>query len=151
VQLRQLAVPVLDLSEPGTIEFTAERALAGRALNRFALSLRSPASRTQFLADDTGYMRRFGLSGEHIRLVRAQDWTGLLLAGCHLQAALKLAATVGADLWTIGAHNAGCSREELLAAVPRRVTGLPATPASASAPAPAPASAPPPAATANGG
>jgi protocatechuate 4,5-dioxygenase alpha chain len=141
VQLRALTVPVLDLSEPGTIEFTAERALAGRALNRFALSLRSAASRTQFLADETGYMRRFRLSAEEVRLVGARDWTGLLLAGCHLQAALKLAATVGADLWTIGAHNAGCSREELMAAVPRRVAGLPAAPASgpagASAAAPA--------------
>lgn len=38
----QLADPPLDLGEPGTIEFTAERALAGQAHNRFALSLRSP-------------------------------------------------------------------------------------------------------------
>jgi protocatechuate 4,5-dioxygenase alpha chain len=40
---------------------------------------------------------------------------------------LKLAATVGEDLWSIGAHNAGCTREELIAATPRRVSGLPGT------------------------
>jgi hypothetical protein len=51
-QAGQLAAPSLDLDEPGTIEFTAERALAGRALNRFALSLRSPALRAEFLADE---------------------------------------------------------------------------------------------------
>jgi protocatechuate 4,5-dioxygenase alpha chain len=125
VQPRQLAVPAFDLSEPGTIEFTARRALAGRALNRFALSLRSPACRAEFLADESGYMRHFGLTGDEISRVRERDWTGLLLAGCHLQALLKLAATVGADLWSIGAHNAGCTREELMAVTPRRVSGLP--------------------------
>ncbi len=121
-----LTAPSLDLDEPGTIEFTAERALAGRALNRFALSLRSPASRAEFLADEAGYLRRFGLSDEEARLVGARDWTGLLRAGGHLQAVLKLAATVGEDLWSIGAHNAGCDREALIAATPRRVNGIPA-------------------------
>lgn len=120
-----LAAPSLDLDEPGTIEFTAERALAGRALNRCALSLRSPASRAEFLADEAGYLRRFGLTGEEARLVGERDWTGLLRAGGHLQAMLKLAATVGEDLWSIGAHNAGCDRDELIAATPRRVSGVP--------------------------
>ncbi len=39
---------------------------------------------------------------------------------------LKLAAAVGDDLWSIGAHNAGCDRDALIAAVPRRVSGIPA-------------------------
>ena len=125
-QAGRLAAPSLDLDEPGTIEFTAERALAGRALNRFALSLRSPASRAEFLADEAGYLRRFGLTDEEARLAGARDWTGLLRAGGHLQAVLKLAATVGEDLWSIGAHNAGCDREALIAATPRRVNGIPA-------------------------
>lgn len=123
-------MPSFDLDEPGTIEFTAERALAGQALNRFALSLRSPAGRAEFLGDEAGYMRRFGLGDRDIGLVAERDWTGLLRAGCHLQAALKLAATVGEDLWSIGAHNAGCGREELIAATPRRVSGVPVPEAS---------------------
>jgi protocatechuate 4,5-dioxygenase alpha chain len=122
-----LAAPSLDLDEPGTIEFTAQRALAGRALNRFALSLRSPACRAEFLADEAAYLRRFGLGDEEARLVGERDWTGLLRAGGHLQAVLKLAATVGQDLWSIGAHNAGCDRDTLIAATPRRVSGVPAT------------------------
>ena len=122
----ELTPPSLDLDEPGTIEFTAQRALAGRALNRFALSLRSPASRAEFLADEAGYVRRFGLTEEEARLVGERDWTGLLRAGGHLQAVLKLAATVGEDLWSIGAHNVGCDREALIAATPRRVSGVPA-------------------------
>lgn len=121
----ELAPPALDLSEPGTIEFTAERALAGRNLNRFALSLRSPAKRAEFLADELEFMLRAGLSAVEIALVQERDWTGLLLAGGHLQAIVKLAATVGQDLWAIGAHNAGCNREAMIAACPRRVNGLP--------------------------
>jgi len=136
-QAAELTAPSFDLDEPGTIEFTAQRALAGRALNRFALSLRSPACRAEFLADEAAYLRRFGLSDEETRLVGERDWTGLLRAGGHLQAVLKLAATVGEDLWSIGAHNAGCDRDTLIAATPRRVSGVPA-PAPAAAPAPPP-------------
>ena len=127
MQGRDLGLPGLDLDEPGTIEFTAERALRGQALNRFALSLRSPGSRAEFLADEPAYLERYGLTAEQAGLVLARDWTGLLRAGGHLQAMLKFAATVGEDLWSIGAHNAGCTREELIAATPRRVSGLPET------------------------
>ena len=127
MQGRDLGLPGFDLDEPGTIEFTAERALRGQALNRFALSLRSPANRAQFLAGELAYLERYGLTAEQTGLVLARDWTGLLKAGGHLQALLKLAAADGEDLWTIGAHNAGCTREELIAAVPRRVSGLPDT------------------------
>jgi protocatechuate 4,5-dioxygenase alpha chain len=122
-----LAPPPFELGEPGTIEFTAERALAGQALNRFALSLRSAGGRAEFGADEPAYMRSFGLTTAEIALVTERDWTGLLLAGGHLQAMLKLAATVGQDLWSIGAHNAGCGRDELIAACPRTVGGLPET------------------------
>ena len=125
MQGRHLGLPGFDLDEPGTIEFTAERALRGQALNRFALSLRSPGNRADFLAGELAYLERYGLTAEQTRLVLARDWTGLLRAGGHLQAMLKFAATVGEDLWSIGAHNAGCTREELIAATPRRVSGLP--------------------------
>ncbi len=121
----ELPPPALDLSEPGTIEFTAERALQGRALNRFALSLRSPVRRAEFLADEFDCMLKAGLSAAEMALVQEHDWTGLLRAGGHLQAVLKLAAAVGQDLWSIGAHNVGCSRDALIAACPRRVGGLP--------------------------
>lgn len=138
MQVRELVVPSFDLDEPGTIEFTAQRALAGQSLNRFALSLRSPAARAEFLADEPGYLRRFGLADDDIKLVGARDWTGLLRAGGHLQAMLKLAATVGEDLWSIGAHNVGCGRDELIAATPRKVSGVP-VPESTREPAPEPA------------
>jgi protocatechuate 4,5-dioxygenase alpha chain len=121
-----LPAPPFALDEPGTIEFTAQRALRGQGLNRFAQSLRSPEHRRSFLADETAYLAEWGLTAEETDLVARRDWTGLLLAGGHLQAILKLAATVGEDLWSIGAHNVGCTREELIAACPRTVRAVPA-------------------------
>ena len=120
-----IPTPAFELAEPGTFEFTARRAFDGRRLNRFALGLRDPVARSAFLADELGAMRAASLTDHECELVLARDWTGLLQAGGHLQAILKLAATVGEDLWAIGAHTVGCSRDELIAACPRTVDGLP--------------------------
>lgn len=117
--------PPFALDEPGTILFTAERAYHGRALNRFCLSLRDPAARTAFLADETGYAAGHGLSDAETTLVAARDWTALLQAGGHLQAVLKLAATVGQGLWDIGAHNTATAKPELFASCPRVVSLVP--------------------------
>ncbi|MCW1932294.1 protocatechuate 3,4-dioxygenase [Pararhodobacter zhoushanensis] len=111
----------LTLDEPGTYVFTAEAALRGHKLTAFGLSLRRPDNRKIFLADEEAYMQKAGLTDAQIALVRARDWTGLIRAGGHLQSMLKVAATVGQDLWHIGAHNAGISREELIALCPRRL------------------------------
>jgi protocatechuate 4,5-dioxygenase, alpha chain len=120
-----LPAPEPNLDEPGTFEFTAQRALQGKAINRFALSLRLPDARAAFLADDLAAMRPFGLSDTEVALIRARDWTGLLELGGHLQAISKIAGAYGLNLWDIGAANVGCSRDELIAACPRTVSGLP--------------------------
>ena len=117
--------PTFDLEWPGTLVYTSELALRGHKLNRFALTLRSPASRQLFLADEKGYMQSSGLSSAEQAMVLDRDWTGLLRAGGHLQAILKIAATVGQHLWHIGAHNAGTDAETMRAACPRRVSRLP--------------------------
>jgi protocatechuate 4,5-dioxygenase alpha chain len=122
---QKLGVPPFDIEWPGTLVFTSALALQGHALNRFALSLRSNDCRKAFLADEADYMGRCGLSVQEQALVLGRDWTGLLVAGGHLQAILKVAATVGQNLWHIGAHNAGVDAETLQAACPRNVGGLP--------------------------
>jgi protocatechuate 4,5-dioxygenase alpha chain len=120
-----LRSPAFDLNWPGTLVYSAELALRGHQLNRFALTLRSPACRQLFLADETRYMQSAGLSSKEQAMVRDRDWTGLLQAGGHLQAILKIAATVGQHLWHIGAHNAGTDPETLRDACPRLVSRLP--------------------------
>jgi protocatechuate 4,5-dioxygenase, alpha chain len=117
--------PAFDLTWPGTLVYSAELALRGHRLNRFALTLRSSDCRRLFLADEARYMQSAGLSPKERTMVLDRDWTGLLQAGGHLQAILKIAATVGQHLWHIGAHNAGTDAETLRAACPRLVSRLP--------------------------
>jgi|HubBroStandDraft_1064217.scaffolds.fasta_scaffold331720_2 protocatechuate 4,5-dioxygenase alpha chain len=122
---QSLGDPTFDLDWPGTLVYSSELALQGHKLNRFALSLRSPACRQAFLAGEERYMENCGLSQQEQAMVVDRDWTGLLQAGGHLQAILKVAATVGQHLWHIGAHNAGTDAEAMRAACPRRVSRLP--------------------------
>ena len=123
--LQSLDTPTFDLEWPGTLVYSSELALRGHKLNRFALSLRSPACRQVFLADEKRYMQNYGLSPQEQTMVTDRDWTALLQAGGHLQAILKIAATVGQHLWHIGAHNAGTDAETMRTACPRRVSRLP--------------------------
>jgi protocatechuate 4,5-dioxygenase alpha chain len=119
-----LSPPALDLEEPGTFLYTGAASSRGLVLNRFALSLRTPDGRRDFLADEELYLGRFDLSADIRRMVRERDWTGLLRAGGHVQALLKFAATVGLNLFDIGAHSAGVSTSTMQASCPRHVSGL---------------------------
>lgn len=117
--------PGRSLEPPDSFIYTGPMSTAGRDINRFSLSLKNPDNRKAFLAKPVPYMRSFGLTEAQQAMVQARDWTGLIKAGGHLQAVLKIAATVGQNLWHVGAHNAGVPVEEMLAACPRRVGGLP--------------------------
>jgi len=117
--------PGFDLEAPGTYVYTGPDSSRGYALNRLALSLKSPANRKAFLADEAAYVARFALGEKERRLVGTRDWTGMIQAGAHLQAVLKLAATLGLDIYDVGAHNVGTDRPTLYAACPRRVAARP--------------------------
>lgn len=114
-----------NLDPPGTYVYDGPTATRGYKLTKFGLSLRKPDNRAEFLDDERGYMVGFGLTEEEIGMVLARDWTGLIKAGGHLQSMLKVAATVGQNLWHIGAHNTGMAPEELQKICPRQVSGLP--------------------------
>jgi protocatechuate 4,5-dioxygenase alpha chain len=116
-----------DLDAPGTFVYSGPVSTQGLLLNRFALSLKRPENRAAFLADEAGYIGRFGLSPDETALILGRDWTGLLRAGGHLQAILELAATLGQSLWHIGAHNAGVTPAAMMSLCPRRVSKLPDT------------------------
>jgi protocatechuate 4,5-dioxygenase alpha chain len=116
--------PGFNLEAPGTYLFDGPRSTQGFVLNRFALSLKQPANRERFLRDEQAYLASYELTQECRELIRNRDWTGLLQAGGHLQALLKLAATLGQSLYHIGAHNCGIEVEEMRAACPRRVSGI---------------------------
>jgi protocatechuate 4,5-dioxygenase alpha chain len=120
----KLPVPQFDLEPPGTFLFTGAASSRGQCLNRFALSLRDVASRQEFLSNPTLYFDRYEVPAKVRGLVDARDWSGMLREGGHLQAILKIAATLGQDLYDIGAHNVGVDRSTLYENCPRRVFGL---------------------------
>jgi protocatechuate 4,5-dioxygenase alpha chain len=120
-----LPEPGFSLEAPATYLYTGPASSRGWRLNLFCLSLKSPAAREQYLADEDAYVAKFGLAPAEQVLVRARDWTGLLEAGGHLQAVLKLAATLGLNIYHIGAHNVGTDAETLYRACPRRMAALP--------------------------
>lgn len=117
--------PRFDLSEPGTILYTAERAFHGRHLTAFCLSLRERNNRSSYLTEPHAYMTNYGLSPDEKELVIDRNWTELLRRGAHLQSVLKLAATYGGNLFDIGAHNVGSSVDQLVESCPRTVSRLP--------------------------
>ena len=122
---RPLPHPGFSLEPPATYLYDGPASSRGRRINEFCLSLKSPAARERFLADEESYAADFALTEAERVLVRARDWTGLLQAGGHLQAVLKLAATLGLNLYHIGAHNVGTDAATLQAACPRRMAALP--------------------------
>jgi protocatechuate 4,5-dioxygenase alpha chain len=117
--------PGFDLTEPGTVPFTNERALRGHALNQCALTLRVPANRQAFTQDPYGYMTRHGVSKAWQEAVMRRDWAALQRDGGHVQALSKYAAALGENLWHVGASHLGLSAEALIALCPRPVQGLP--------------------------
>lgn len=122
-----IPAPVLSLEAPHTYVYSGAASTRGFRLNRFALSLTKPANRARFLGGEDAYLDDHGLSDAEKALVRARNWTGLLEAGGHLQAILKLAATLGQTIYAIGAHNVGADADALYAACPRAVSALPDT------------------------
>jgi protocatechuate 4,5-dioxygenase alpha chain len=123
--MNALPEPGFDLEPPGTYLYTGPMSSRGARLNALCLSLKSPTAREAFVADEAAYVARFALTPAEAALVGARDWTGLLEAGGHLQAVLKLAATLGLDIYAIGAHNVGTDAKTLYGACPRRVSAAP--------------------------
>lgn len=119
-----LKEPGFHLDPPGTYLFDGPCSTRGYRLNRFALSLKRPENRERFLAGEQAYAAAFGLSDAELAMVAQRDWTGLIRQGGHVQAIIKLAATVGQTLFHIGAHNCGAEVEAFIDACPRHVSGL---------------------------
>jgi len=120
-----LPAPGFDLTAPGTLLYDGPLSTQGFALNRFCLSLKQPRNRERFLADEAAYAASYGLTPAQTALVTSRDWTGLLDAGGHLQAVLKLAATVGCNLYHMAGHTLGVSADDMHRACPRLVARLP--------------------------
>ena len=100
---------------PGTYVFTGERAVQGRHLNRFCMSLMSPANRARFKADERAYLDEWPMNECQKRAVLKRDFESLLEQGGNIFFVLKLAAVDGRTTQSVAASLAGQSVEEYAA------------------------------------
>lgn len=100
---------------PGTYVFDGDRAIQGRHLNRFCMSLMSAANRARFKADQRAYLDEWAMTEAQKRAVIARDFEELLDLGGNIFFVLKLAALDGRPTQSVAASFAGQSTEEYAA------------------------------------
>ena len=104
-----------DWGIPGTYVFDLRLSRKGYALNKMCVSLTTPENREAFKADEEAYMRRYELTEEQKQAVRDRDWLRMTKLGGNLFFFLKLGATLGHGLYSIGAQMRGQTYEQFMA------------------------------------
>lgn len=101
---------------PETPLFDRARANGGYALNKMAMSLSSPEGRAGFLADESAYLDRFGMTPAQKKAVMDRDWHEMVRLGGNLFYILKLSAVdpIPTPVRTIGAAQAGMEMDDFL-------------------------------------
>ncbi len=97
---------------PGTYVFTGERAIEGRHLNRFCMSLMTAANRLRFKADERAYLDEWPMSEAQKQAVMKRDFKALLEQGGNIFFVLKIAAVDGRPTQSVAASFAGQSSDE---------------------------------------
>lgn len=100
---------------PGTHVFTGDRAIQGRQLNRFCMSLMSAANRARFRAGERAYLDEWTMSEAQKQAVLKRDFAALLELGGNIFFVLKIAALDGRTTQSVAASLAGQSTEEFAA------------------------------------
>jgi protocatechuate 4,5-dioxygenase, alpha chain len=100
---------------PGTYVFTSDRAIEGRHLNRFCMSLMSAVNRARFKADERAYLDEWSMSESQKQAVMKRDFKALLELGGNIFFVLKIAAVDGRPTQSVAASFAGQTSEEYAA------------------------------------
>jgi protocatechuate 4,5-dioxygenase, alpha chain len=97
---------------PGTPVFDGDAAQKGYALNKMCFSFNSAANRAEFLRDEDGYCRKFGLTPEQRIAVKHRNMLEMIEAGGNVYYLAKLAGIFGLNVQDIGAQQTGVTVEE---------------------------------------
>lgn len=114
---------------PGTPVFDGDSAQAGFALNAMSYSFNDKVNRDAFVADEEGYMARFGLTDVQKDAVRRRDVPAMVAAGGNVYYLAKLAGIFGLNVQDLGSLQTGMPLEDFKAALmshavtERRVAG----------------------------
>ncbi|HOF50656.1 MAG TPA: protocatechuate 4,5-dioxygenase subunit alpha [Rhodoferax sp.] len=100
---------------PGTTPFDGEQAKKGYALNKMCFSFNDAANRAAFLADEEGYMKKYGLTEPQAAAIRAKNVLQLISAGGNAYYLAKFAGIFKLDMQDIGAQQTGMTKDEFKA------------------------------------
>jgi protocatechuate 4,5-dioxygenase alpha chain len=100
---------------PGTKIFDGHQAMKGYALNKMCYSFNDAANRAEFLRDEDGYCRRYGLDEAQRAAVRGRDVLAMIDAGGNIYYLAKLAGIFGLGVQDVGALQTGQSVDEFKA------------------------------------
>ncbi|MPY47866.1 protocatechuate 3,4-dioxygenase [Streptomyces acidicola] len=100
---------------PGTYVFDGPTSRRGHHMNKLFMSLRKEDARAEFLADQAGYCRRFGLSEEQTTAVLGRDWQAMLDLGGSIFYIYKLALMDGLSMQYLGGVFTGMSEADFKA------------------------------------
>ena len=108
------------MTPPETYVFGPARSRQGYRLNKLCMSMTDPDNRKAFLADEDGYMTRYGLDDDEKRWVRTRDWLSMTQNGGNIYVMVKLAGAVGQNLLQVGAQMRGETLSQFLDSRPGR-------------------------------
>jgi len=97
---------------PGTTIFDGKQAMKGYALNKMCYAFNQQANRDAFLADEEGFMQKYGLNDAQKAAVRARDVLGLIAAGGNIYYLAKFAGIFKLGVQDVGGMQTGMTTEE---------------------------------------
>lgn len=99
-----------DLSTiPGTPVFQGAQARIGYAINKMCFSFNDKANRDAFLADEEGYMAKYGLNDAQKQSIRNKNVNEMMAAGGNIYYLAKFAGIFGLGVQDVGAQQTGMS------------------------------------------
>ncbi len=104
--------PGIDVA--GTYIFDGEHSRRGYPLNKLCMSLRTPANRARFAAEEAAYCEEFGLSAEQKQAVLSRDWARMLDLGGNIFYVYKLALVDQKSMQYLGGVFTGLTEDEFI-------------------------------------
>ncbi|WP_052118010.1 protocatechuate 4,5-dioxygenase subunit alpha [Novosphingobium pentaromativorans] len=96
---------------PGTPLFDGQAADKGYQLNAMCYSFNDARNRAAFIADESGYCERFGLTPHQREAVAARNVLAMIEAGGNIYYLAKLAGIFGLNVQDVGAQQTGMTVE----------------------------------------
>ncbi|MCB1409793.1 MAG: protocatechuate 4,5-dioxygenase subunit alpha [Rhodobacteraceae bacterium] len=97
---------------PGTTLFDGKMAMKGYALNKMCYSFNQKVNREAFLADEEGFMEKYGLNDEQKEAIRKRDVLGLIAAGGNIYYLAKFAGIFKLSVQDVGGLQTGRTTQE---------------------------------------